>query len=55
MPATNWSLDFGYTYINVSDASSNLRPTGAEAFRGNLIGNYEADIHILAVQGNFRF
>jgi long-chain fatty acid transport protein len=55
MPAAAWSIDFGYTYINVSDASSNLRPTGAEAFRGNLIGNYEADIHILAVQGNFRF
>jgi long-chain fatty acid transport protein len=55
MPAGPWSIDFGYTYINVSDASSNLRPTGPEAFRGNLIGTYEADIHILAVQGNFRF
>ena len=55
MPAPNWSVDFGYTYIYMSDASSELRPTGADAIRGNLIGNYDLDIHILAVQGNFRF
>jgi long-chain fatty acid transport protein len=54
-PAPNWWLDFGYTYIWVDDASSNLRPTGTEAFRGNLVGDYKANVQILAAQVSFKF
>jgi long-chain fatty acid transport protein len=54
-PAPTWWLDFGYTYIWVDDASSNLRPTGLEAFRGNLVGTYKANVQILGAQASFRF
>jgi len=60
MPAPNspWWLDFGYTHIWVSDASSNLPPPGAsaaEAARGALVGSYKASVDILAAQVGFRF
>jgi long-chain fatty acid transport protein len=54
-PGPTWWLDFGYTYIWVDDASSNLTPTGAEAFRGNLVGTYKASVQILGAQASFKF
>lgn len=52
-PSPNWWLDFGYTHIWVSDASSNL--TGPVPVPGSLIGEYRADIDIVGIQGSFRF
>jgi long-chain fatty acid transport protein len=54
-PGPTWWLDFGYTYIWVDDASSNLQPTGTDAFRGNLIGTYKANVQILGVQASLKF
>lgn len=54
-PEANWSVDVGYTYIWVDDASSSLAPTGAEAFRGSLNGTYKGYVQIFGLQGNFRF
>lgn len=54
-PSPTWWLDFGYTYIWVDDASSNLQPTGADAFRGRLIGTYKANVQVLAAQVSFKF
>lgn len=51
-----WWLDFGYTYIWVSDASSQLQPTGAGVFApGTLVGSYKANVQILAAQVSFKF
>jgi len=54
-PEPNWSVDVGYAYIWVDDASSSLAPTGAEAFKGTLNGSYKGHVQIFALQGNFRF
>lgn len=52
-------LDAGYSHIFVKKARSALVDTGAASdpnrFRGNLTGNYEASIDILAVQARLRF
>jgi long-chain fatty acid transport protein len=53
-PAPNWWLDFGYTYIFVDDASSNLTP-GAAGVPGNLVGTYKANVQILGAQASIRF
>jgi long-chain fatty acid transport protein len=52
-PAPNWWLDFGYTYIWVDDASSNLTPAGAVP--GTLVGTYKANVQILGAQASIRF
>jgi long-chain fatty acid transport protein len=54
-PGPTWWLDFGYTYIWVDDSSSNLQPTGLDAFRGNLVGTYKANVQILGVQASVKF
>ncbi|HSD53055.1 MAG TPA: outer membrane protein transport protein [Burkholderiales bacterium] len=54
-PSPAWWFDFGYTYIWVANASSDLRPTGLDAFRGNLIGTYKANVQILGAQVSFKF
>jgi len=50
-------LDFGYAYIRVKDASSNLpnQETATSAPRGSLVGNYSADVHVLGVQVRWSF
>jgi len=57
-PNASWWLDFGYTHIFVSDASSSLPPAGApaaEVQRGALRGSYKASVDILAAQVGVRF
>jgi len=56
------AIDFGYAYLFVKDASSNLPsvessvPTGfPNAPKGNLIGNYSANVNILGIQGRLNF
>lgn len=52
-------FDVAYTYIRVSDARINktatLSPTDENAFRGNLVGDYQADTHILSAQARWNF
>jgi long-chain fatty acid transport protein len=47
------SFDFGYTYIWVDDAASQL--AGGPGAPGSLFGSYKTSIQILAAQANFRF
>ncbi len=57
-PGSNVWVDFGYTYIWMKNASSNLPYAGApaaEAGRGVLRGEYKANINILAAQVGFKF
>ena len=56
------ALDFGYAYLFVKDGSSNLpsvdtnQPSGFTATpRGNLVGNYTANVNILGVQLRYNF
>lgn len=51
MPAANWWLDFGYTYIMADEAKSQL-PVSPQ---GSLNGEYKADVHILGVQASYKF
>jgi long-chain fatty acid transport protein len=52
-PSPTWWLDFGYTYIWVDDASSELRPVGPVP--GTLVGTYKANVQVLAAQVSFKF
>lgn len=58
-PSDKFSVDFAYAYLLVDDASINkttgASPTGENFFRGNLSGQYEAAIHILSAQANWKF
>jgi long-chain fatty acid transport protein len=56
------AVDFGYAYLFISDASSNLpsvEPSVPSGFsnppKGNLIGTYSANVNILGVQARFNF
>jgi long-chain fatty acid transport protein len=56
------ALDFGYAYLFVKDASSNLPnidPSPPSGFRaspkGNLVGDYNANVNILGVQLRYNF
>jgi long-chain fatty acid transport protein len=56
------ALDFGYAYLFVKDGSSNLPsvdtnpPSGFTSVpRGNLVGNYTANVNILGVQLRYNF
>jgi long-chain fatty acid transport protein len=55
--APNAALDFGYAYIMVKDASSNLvnQETATSLPRGSLVGNYEGNVHILSAQLRWSF
>jgi long-chain fatty acid transport protein len=54
-PSPNWWLDFGYSYIWVHDAPSQLMPTAFPAGGGNLVGTYTSHINIVGVQASFKF
>ena len=50
------TLTLGYTHIFLPDASIDLQATDpGNTFRGNLSGEYEANIDIIALQGTIRF
>ena len=52
------SFDVSYGYIKVDDAAINKSagaPGGEHFLRGSLVGNYEADTHILTGQVNWKF
>jgi long-chain fatty acid transport protein len=51
------ALDFGYAYIMLKDASSNLpnQETATSAPRGSLVGTYEANVHVLSAQVRWSF
>jgi long-chain fatty acid transport protein len=51
------ALDFGYAYLFIKDASTNLpnQETAASAPRGSLVGNYEANAQILSAQIRWSF
>lgn len=56
-PAPAWAVDFGYAYLILRDASSNLvnQETATSAPRGSLVGTYEANVHILGAQVRFSY
>lgn len=51
------TLDFGYAYLMVKDASINQRKgVGAAPFQGNVVGNYsDPNVHILSAQASYNF
>lgn len=51
------TLDFGYAYLFVKDASINsLKGVAAVPFQGNVVGNYEdPSVHILSAQITYSF
>lgn len=60
-PSPTWWLDFGYTYIWLSNAPSQLQPasviTGVpgSVYPGNLNGEYKANVQVLGAQVSFKF
>jgi len=52
-PSPTMWFDFGYTYILVKDASSQLQPAGP--LPGTLNGAYTGDVQVFGVQAAFRF
>jgi long-chain fatty acid transport protein len=51
-------VDLGYTHIFIDDASINLLaggPTSPNFFRGNLTGEFESAVDIVAIQGSIAF
>ncbi len=52
-PSPTWWLDFGYTYIWLDNATSELRPVGPVP--GTLVGEYKANVQVLAAQVSFKF
>ena len=62
VPSKQLAIDFGYAYLFVKDGSSNLpsletnQPSGfTPTPKGNLVGNYNANVNILGIQGRFSF
>ena len=51
------TLDFGYAYLMVKDASINQRKgIGTAPFQGNVVGNYtDPNVHILSAQASYNF
>lgn len=51
------TVDFGYAYLYVQDASINSRKgVGASPFQGNVVGNYNnSDVHIFSAQLSYNF
>lgn len=52
-PSPDWSLDFGYSHLFLSDPGINN--TGSTTSGATLIGSYEASVDILSAQANFNF
>jgi long-chain fatty acid transport protein len=62
MASKQLAIDFGYAYLFVKDASSNLPSTDPNPVanfpnppKGNLIGTYNANVNILGIQARFSF
>lgn len=53
--AKGLSFSVNYAHEFVRKAKSNLRPTGDQAIRGNLIGSYKAKVDLVSAQVNWRF
>ena len=53
------SFDFAYVYVKIDDAEINKQagtnPAGENFLRGSLVGTYEANVHILSAQANWKF
>ncbi len=51
------SFDISYAFVKIDDADINkiATATNEDFLRGNLVGEYEADVSILSVQGNWKF
>lgn len=56
-PSKQWAFDLGYAYLIVKDASSAVanQETATSAPRGSLVGEYEADTHLLGAQARYSF
>lgn len=54
VPASNWSLDFGYSHLFISDTDINSN-TGSSSSGATLTGSYESSVDILSAQVNFNF
>lgn len=56
-PAAAKGLTFSINYAHefVRKAKSNIRPTGEQAIRGNLIGSYKASVDLVSAQIKWRF
>ena len=53
-----FNFDVSYAYITLDDVDINKNANAAtseDLFRGNLVGEYEADVNLLSVQGNWKF
>ncbi|AIL12334.1 hypothetical protein IM40_00465 [Candidatus Paracaedimonas acanthamoebae] len=48
-----FSINYAHEFIR--KAKSNLRPTGEQAIRGNLIGSYKANVNLLSAQIKWHF
>ena len=53
-PAADWSLDFGYSHLFISDTRINSN-TGSSSSGATLTGDYESSVDILSAQVNFNF
>lgn len=52
----NFAVDFAFVHIKIDDAAINKSTTVSEnASRGNLVGNYEADVNLLSAQARWMF
>ena len=52
------SFDVSYAHIKIDDVDINKNAnvaTSEDLFRGNLVGEYEADVNLLGLQGNWKF
>jgi long-chain fatty acid transport protein len=53
-PSPDWSLDFGYSHLFISDTDINSN-IGTSSSGATLIGSYESSVDILSAQANFNF
>jgi long-chain fatty acid transport protein len=52
--STDWSFDFGYSHLFISDADISSGPTSTSS-GATLIGSYELSVDILSAQANYNF
>ncbi len=53
-PASDWSLDFGYSHLFISDTDINNGPSSSSS-GAVLTGSYESSVDILSAQATFNF
>jgi long-chain fatty acid transport protein len=51
----NGVLDFGYSFVHVSNADINNIQNTATSANGNVVGTYKADVHVFGVQYQHTF